>query len=160
MIKNNKEYYQENKEEILKNKNEYRKTRRKNDPIWKLMGSISRQVNYMLKGKKAGRSTKDLIPFTVEQLIEHMETWFNEPGNEWMNWDNQGVYNPKTWDHGGKIEDKTTWVWNLDHIKPISHFNVEDPDNAENDPEFLECWDLSNLRPLSAKQNVEEGNRR
>ncbi len=135
------------------------KNRRKNDPIYRLMRSMSIQVYLMLKGKKAGKSTEKLLPFTKEQLKEHIEKWFKEPGNEWMNWENQGVYNPKTWDHGGKIEDKSTWKWQLDHKKPISHFNIN-IENPENDPEFQECWDLSNLRPLSAKQNIIDGNRR
>jgi hypothetical protein len=28
------------------------------------------------------------------------------------------------------------------------------------DEEFKKCWALSNLRPLSAKQNILDGNRR
>ena len=66
-----------------------------------------------------------------------------------MNWDNQGIYNPKTWDDN----DTTTWKWQIDHIIPESDFNYITP----NDPEFKECWALKNLRPLSAKQNILDG---
>jgi len=158
-----KEYYQKNKNEILEirqiyyqeNKGEiykYRKNRRKHDPILKLIGNISREVNRMLKGKKAGKSTRKMLPFTEEQIIEHMEKEFNKPGNEWMHWKNQGIYNKDKW----KDDDSSTWFWNLDHIKPISHFNIKEP----GDEEFRKCWDLTNLRPLSAKQNITNGNRR
>ncbi len=165
--KYSKKYYQENKKDIkiyssnyrknnlkiiLSKNNLYKKNKLKKDPIYKLYTNISRIVNHMLKGKKAGKSTKKILPFTEEQLIKHMEGYFNKPGNEWMNWENQGFYNIKTWNN----EDKSTWVWNLDHIKPISHFDIQEP----GDVEFRACWDLSNLRPLSAKQNILDGNRR
>jgi len=151
-----KEWYQENKEEINKKNNKRKNIRRQSDPLYKLMDNISAQVRHMLKGKKAGKSTKNLLPFTTEQLIEHMEKLFKEPGNEWMNWGNQGVFNVDKWNE----ENSLTWVWNLDHITPVSHFDITDLEHPENDKEFLECWDLSNLRPLSAKQNIEEGSRR
>jgi len=165
--RNKKQYYQENKEEISKYRQEnkksikeyareYQRNRRKNDPIWKFMRNISVKVRNMLKGKKAGKSSKNILPFTEKQIIEHMEKWFNEPGNEWMNWNNQGAYNIDTWDP----EDSSTWKWQLDHKTPISRFKNIDIEHPETDPEFHECWNLSNLRPLSAKQNIEEGNRR
>jgi len=151
-----KQYYQENKKTVNKNTSEYIKNRRKNDPIYKFMRNISREVNYMLKGKKAGKPTKNLLPFTTEQIMDHMEMWFKKPGNEWMNWGNQGVYNVDKWDDN----DSSTWKWQLDHETPVSHFDIKNLEHPENDKDFLKCWDLSNLRPLSAKQNISEGNRR
>jgi len=143
-----KQYRQEHKKEGNEYKRKYKKERRKSDPIYKFMSNISRIVNFMLKGKKAGKSSKDILPFTEEQIIEHIETEFKKPGNEWMHWGNQGVYNYKTFDKNPK--------WQLDHITPISHFDIQEPGDAE----FIACWDLSNLRPLSAKQNIIDGARK
>ncbi len=41
----------------------------------------------------------------------------------------------------------------IDHIKPVSRFNLDDPD------EFLDCCHYTNLQPLLAKDNMEKGNK-
>ena len=69
-----------------------------------------------------------------------------------MNWENHGIYDSETWDDN----DQSTWTWQIDHIIPHSKFNY----HSMKDKEFLECWDLKNLRPLSSKQNIIDGNRR
>lgn len=46
--------------------------------------------------------------------------------------------------------------WQLGDIIPQSIFPYITMDCEE----FRKCWDLSNLRPLSAKQNILDGNRR
>lgn len=45
--------------------------------------------------------------------------------------------------------------WEIDHIVPVSAFEYESPD----DPEYKECWALSNLRPLCKFENRAKGNR-
>jgi hypothetical protein len=66
-----------------------------------------------------------------------------------MNWNNQGKYNPKTWDD----TDPATWKWQLDHIGPRSDFAFD----SMTHPNFKKCWGLSNLRPYGAKQNCLNG---
>jgi hypothetical protein len=165
-------YYQKNKKRISKQHNEYnskpknkikknerakiwQKNKNKIDVSFKLMRNISRLVNFMLNSQgssKMGKSCKNYLPFTKKQLEEHIEKQFLEPGNEWMTWNNQGVYNFSTWDDN----DKSTWVWNLDHIIPQSRLKYDSMEH----PNFKKCWELSNLRPYSGKDNVSEGNRR
>ena len=41
----------------------------------------------------------------------------------------------------------------IDHIKPMSRFNLNNPD------EFLDCCHYTNLQPLTAKQNMEKSNK-
>jgi len=41
----------------------------------------------------------------------------------------------------------------IDHIKPVSRFNLDDPD------EFLDCCHYTNLQPLLAKDNLEKHNK-
>jgi len=142
------DYYQENKEYLNEKARIYNKQRRINNINFKLKQNISSLIREKLKGKKNGKSTLKHLPYTMEELREHIEKQFSEPGNEWMNWDNWGVYNRKTY--------ATNPTWNLDHKTPHSRFKYEDMDCQE----FQECWALSNLRPYSSKKNVEEGDRR
>ncbi len=67
------------------------------------------------------------LPFTVDELIEHMESRF-QPGMWWGN-------------HG---------EWHIDHIVPKSHFKFKEI----GDVVFLKCWSLENLQPLWAKDNL------
>lgn len=81
----------------------------------------------------------------IERLWTHLEECFKLPGNEWMNRSNHGIYNVKTHD--------TNPTWNLDHIIPHSLWKYK----SMEEPLFCLCWDLSNLRPLDARQNIIEG---
>lgn len=70
----------------------------------------------------------------------------------WMNWNHYGIYNVKTWDDN----DPSTQIWQLDHIIPQSKL----PCTSMIDSNFQKCWALENLCPLSAKQNIIDGNKR
>jgi hypothetical protein len=145
----------ENKLKRNKRSNIRRKERRQNDPAYRLMNNVSRLVNFMLNSQgssKMGESCKNYLPFTKEQLEEHVEAQFKLPGNEWMNWDNQGVYNPKTWDDN----NSSTWFWHLDHIVSQARLKYD----SMKHPNFKKCWSLDNLRPYSAKLNVIERDRK
>lgn len=150
-----KKYYQKHKKVISekskiwkrKNKeknNELRRKREnekfKTDPVYKLNKQFSEAIRVALKGKKGGRKWESLVGYTLSDLKNHLESLF-EP---WMNWENHGVYKL----NGPK-------VWNIDHIIPKSWFNYTSPE----DPEFKECWALSNLQPKEAKRNIIKGNK-
>jgi len=92
------------------------------------------------------------LPYTIEELKAHIEKQFLRPENNWMNWGNHGAYKLKSWDD----KNNSTWVWNIDHIKPHSNFKY----TSMEDESFKKCWALENLRPYSAKQNIKDGNRR
>ncbi|MGI0058151.1 MAG: hypothetical protein ACREBJ_00145 [Nitrosotalea sp.] len=87
----------------------------------------------------------DYLPYSFDELKGHLERQF-EP---WMNWNNRGKYDVKTWNDN----DSSTWVWQLDHIIPHSTF----PYTSMQEQTFKNCWALTNLRPLSAKQNQLDG---
>jgi hypothetical protein len=82
------------------------------------------------------------------QLLDHLKCNFEI----WMNFDNYGIYNPGAWDDN----DQSTWTWQIDHIIPHSFFNY----SSMEDDNFKLCWQLKNLRPYSAKQNILDGNKR
>lgn len=110
---------------------------------------VKRRVGALLRNGiwKQGNKTFDILGYTPNQLISHLESLF-EP---WMNWNNWGIYNPDTWND----EDSSTWTWQIDHIKPISSFDISD----FQDPLLRVCWSLDNLRPLSAKENLLKSNK-
>lgn len=142
------EYYATNKAQIISKHNVRDKIKRKENPNFRLRGIISIAIGDALKknGKsKNGDSSLKYLPYTIQELREYLEAQF-EP---WMTWDNWGVYNSKTWDDN----DLTTWKWQLDHIIPHSTFQYV----SMEDQAFRDCWALSNLRPLSAKQNLLDG---
>lgn len=76
-----------------------------------------------------------ILPYTIEELKAHLESQF-QPG---MTWENHGL-------HG----------WHIDHIKPVCTFDFLDGDlsNPEVVKVVQQCWALSNLRPLWAKDNL------
>lgn len=82
--------------------------------------------------RKNNRSWVSLVGYTLDQLMTHLEKQFTKG----MGWHNFGE-------------------WHIDHIIPKSSFTYESAD----DPEFKECWSLSNLRPLWAWNNLSKGSK-
>ncbi len=109
--------------------------RRKN-PVHRIRNNVSRQIIHALKrshGSKRGESVLNKLGYTLEQLKEHLESQFNEK----MNWDNYGSY------------------WHIDHIYPQSLLPYE----SLEDDNFKKCWELNNLRPLEAIENIKKSNK-
>ena len=155
---NQKEYYKENIIEINKKNNQYDKNRRSTDASFRLKKAVSASIRSLLKkndSSKNGKSVKKYLPYTFEQLENHLEDLFAAPenltpdGKIWMHRENQGAYIPTKWDD----DDPSTWVWQLDHIIPHSTFKYTSMDSQE----FRDAWDLTNLRPLSAQRNFLDG---
>lgn len=144
-IKENwKNYVKNNKDKVKKVMKKYISKKEEQDPSYKLRKIL---IFKILKNVKKNTEF-DSMPYTIESLRLHLESLF-EP---WMNWDNWGKYDPKTWNDN----DVTTWKWNIDHIIPKCNYKYSSTD----DEEFKQCWALTNLRPYSAKLNVLEGNRK
>ena len=128
---------EENKEKVRAYKRRYRHSekakekRRQPDNV--IRESVSNLVRYALRqvaeGKKT-RSTFDALPYSPQDLKEHLEGLFQEG----MSWDNYGE-------------------WNIDHIIPQSALPYEDLD----DENFQKCWALENLQPLWAAENSSKG---
>jgi hypothetical protein len=145
-----KVYYKNNKQKITSKKRGYEKERYHNDPIYRFRKIISQSINKALKNggfSKSGESCIDYLGYTFDEFIEYIEAQFEC----WMNWNNHGIYDPKTWDDN----DQSTWKWQIDHIIPHASFTY----TSMEDQAFKDCWALSNLRPYSAKQNILDGNR-
>lgn len=174
---NKKQYYEENKETILEEQKAYyennfdrirvvketyrlihkeernknQKARYENDPSFRLRMNLSTAISGFLKrssSSKNGNSCSEYLSYTMSELKEHLEKQFES----WMTWENQGRYDRETWDDN----DSSTWTWQIDHIIPHSSL----PYTSMSNENFKKCWALDNLRPLSAKQNLIDGNRK
>ena len=130
-----KAYQQANRDKITKRLAANEKKRMATDPAFKMKKRVGKSVYQALKkqGKTKGGSTFSALPYTPQDLVEHLEKQFDEK----MNWDNYGTY------------------WHLDHIYPQSLLPF---DNLEH-PNFQKCWALDNLQPLEAIENIKKGNR-
>ena len=119
-------------EEVHKRRRERNKVRRKTEPAYKITESCKARIHSVLNGYK-GMTSSDLLNCTRQQLLDWLE----------YNW-SDGM----TWENHGNGEGK----WHIDHVVPISFFNVE------NEEEQLMCFHWSNLRPLYGSDNISKWN--
>lgn len=108
---------------------------RKNTPTQnRIKASMKANLASRLKNrllKKNRKSTFDLLGYTVEDLIAHLESQFK---------------NGMTWDNYGQ--------WHIDHIEPDSWFNYD----SMHHPDFKKSWSLNNLQPMWASDNLKKSN--
>ncbi len=102
-------------------------------PMGKLTHNIRKNIYVSLKGSKNRHEWEMLVGYTVDALRSHLEKQFSPS----MTWDNYGSF------------------WHIDHKIPVAAFNFEKPDDLD----FKRCWDLKNLQPLEAIQNMKKGHR-
>jgi hypothetical protein len=128
-----KKYNEKNREKLLAYKSGWQKIRRKENFRWRLDENMGVAIWKSLKNKKAGKKWGCFVEYTLDHLIKHLETKFDEK----MNWGNYGNY------------------WAVDHKKPKSLFMY----SSEKDEGFKQCWALENLQPLEKIENIKKGNR-
>jgi molecular chaperone DnaK (HSP70) len=129
-----KEYRENNIDKIRETKRNYERTRKANDPIYKLINNFRTAIYQVLKENQVQKNGHyfDILKYSPENLIEHLENKFKDN----MTWDNYGE-------------------WHVDHIKPISSFKITEI----GDKEFMSCWSLENLQPLWGKENIRKSNK-
>jgi len=98
----------------------------------RLSKSMSGGIRRSLRDDKINKHWEEFVPYTLGQLKEHLENLF-QPN---MSWNNYGE-------------------WHIDHIKPISKFNIISHDCKD----FKECWSLCNLQPLWRLDNLKKSNK-
>lgn len=120
--------------------NAKRSQREKDHPEFRLRNRLRIGIWAALRfwgGNKGGRSILKHLPYTMAELRTHIESLW-EP---WMTWENWGPL------------EKGRRTWQIDHVIPQVRLPFKDFD----DPNFLKCWSLSNLRPLESSKNVSKG---
>ena len=120
-----KEYNQQNKEY----KRQWAQNQRQNNIQYKLKENIRSRIYQSLQNKSD--SSEMLLGCSIEEYIVYLEQQFDKN----MNWNNYGTY------------------WEIDHINPISKFNLTDVN------EIKICFNYKNTRPLSIDENRKKGDK-
>jgi hypothetical protein len=132
------EYHQKWREKNIDKHREYKrkyeKHRKDTDPLYKLISNFRTAIYQVLKENRVDKNQSyfDVLQYTPEQLIVHLEKQFTE-----------GI----TWENYGE--------WHVDHKQPISSFNIQEM----GDSEFMKCWSLENLQPIWGEENIRKSNK-
>jgi hypothetical protein len=119
--------YSKKPDQIARRKNYINKRYAKNLDF-KLGLNLSNRIKKALKGYNKGSSrTIKLIGCSIAELKKHLEKQFLPS----MTWENHNIKG-----------------WHIDHIRPISSFNLSDPEQQKI------CFHYSNLQPLWAEDNL------
>ena len=110
---------------------EYIIKRKKESPQFKLSILLRNRLLKALKRKSKHGSAVKLLGCTVEQATSYLASKFKKG----MTWDNHGK-------------------WHIDHIQPLSSFNLEDSS------QLSQACHYTNLQPLWAKDNIHKHARR
>lgn len=117
-----KEYYSKVKDKKIKYTVAYTKKRIQNDPGYKQRHMLGiKMVNFISSIKNANT----FLGCDIVYFIKHIEEKFTKE----MDWNNHGI------------------VWELDHIKPISNFDLTQ------ESEQIKCFHYTNLQPLLKHKN-------
>lgn len=117
-----------------KNRQKWQSHRYHSDPAFRLGQCMKQRIYKVLRPtslKKAGRKTIAMIGCSIEFLREHLQQKFKEG----MAWNNYGTH------------------WQVDHILPISSFNLNNPEHQR------KVFHYSNLQPLWAMENLAKSNK-
>lgn len=123
----NTEYIDSNRDKI---RNRIKK-RKKTSPVFKLSENIRNRIYQGLKGFIKTSKAEELLGCTFNEFKYYLESKFIEG----MSWSNYGT------------------GWHVDHIKPISLFNLIDPE------EQRKAFNYTNCQPLFALDNLKKSNK-
>ncbi len=112
------------------------KAKMKDDPLFiinnRMRANIAQSLKRYGRESKQGRHWEEIVGYSTSDLKKWLEKQFL-PG---MSWENYGQ-------------------WHIDHRTPITAFNYQ----TVADVDFRRCWDLKNLRPLWALDNIKKHNK-
>jgi hypothetical protein len=122
----------EEKPEIEKARRALARKRMLAHPIRSIAYRLSGTVRSAIKRQSVSKTdrTVDLIGCTVPEFMAHIAKQF-QPGMSWDNW--------------------ALDCWHLDHIRPISSFDLRDRDQQR------VCFHYTNYQPLWARDNISKG---
>jgi hypothetical protein len=129
-----KKYREQNHEKYLEYKRSLWKKYRKNNLNFKLRENLRNALRRVLNAQNT-KKTHPIFKYlgcSIEEFKEYISKQFVEG----MSWDSWG---------------KDTW--NIDHIKPCSHFDLT------KESERFECFNYKNQQPMWAPENWSKGDR-
>src|SRR5688572_8085532 len=114
-----------------KRNNAYSKARKQYDPEFKLLINMRSRLGRVLRGNSKSQTTKQLIGLDFEIFTKWIEFQFEEG----MALQNYGS------------------IWHLDHVLPISSFNLLEEE------ELHKAMNWKNIRPLPPVKNIKKSNK-
>ena len=142
-----REYHQNNKEKVAAGKRRWKKknkdhltvyyrnyvrTKRQNDPVYRLRCALRTRMNQAVKAAGLGKkcaSSSELLGISYQGLKEWLEAQFTEG----MTWENRSD-------------------WHVDHRVPCDAFDMTVPEQQRI------CFWYKNLQPMWAKDNIQKSN--
>jgi hypothetical protein len=131
-IQYRKDYISKNKDWWRKYEREYRYSRRQEDMFFKIKGNLSSRLSDLIQNRGLGERTVELLGCDKDTFLNHLKSQFTEG----MTWENYGLKG-----------------WHVDHIIPISSYDLT------NEDEVKKACHYSNLQPLWWQDNLEKGNK-
>lgn len=119
-------------ESWLEHKREYEKRWKNEDKSRRIAASIRCKLWELLMGQRKHYKFREMLGCDDTFLKKHLESLFIDG----MSWDNYGQYG-----------------WHVDHIIPLSSFDLKDPTQQ------LMCTHWSNLQPLWWQDNLSKGSK-
>ena len=123
-----KEYYSKVKDRKIKYTVAYTKKRIQSDPSYKQRHMLGIKLTTFIRSIK---EANNFLGCDIVYFIKYIEEKFTEE----MSWDNHGI------------------IWELDHIKPISSFDLTQQS------EQIKCFHYTNLQPLLKSENRKKLNK-
>jgi hypothetical protein len=123
-------YYVKNRDNIIFKTMTRNLQKRRNDPFYRVLHNLRSRLSKVLKGTYSSTYAVKFMGCEKAALKTHLKSRF-QPG---MSWNNYGK-------------------WHIDHIKPLSSFNLFDEKEVK-----LACR-YTNLQPLWAIDNLRKGNK-
>jgi hypothetical protein len=124
---NHKDYY---KQDEIKNKQKAYITKRYNeDTIFRIRCTLRARLRAAIKNDHKAGFAIDELGCSIEDFRVYLESKFQPT----MSWENYGLYG-----------------WHIDHIKPLSKFNLTDPEQLK------QACHYSNLQPLWSEENMQK----
>jgi hypothetical protein len=114
-------------------RNNFRAKQRETNPIYRITHNLRRRTLLALHGHYKADTTIKLVGCSAEELKKHLESLWTEG----MAWENYGL-------HG----------WHIDHIIPLSSFDLSKEEDQR------KALHYSNLQPLWAKDNLAKSNKK
>lgn len=122
-----KKYREKNKEKILEKNKKWKHKKYHSDINYRIECILRARLYKCLSGMKKTNKTLSLLGCSVDEFKLHIEKQFKGD----MSWNN--------WSHD---------TWHIDHIRPISSYDLSDPEQQK------ECFHYTNLQPLYASENL------
>jgi len=109
----------------------YSNARNRYDPCFKLYGNMRSRLGAVLRGKSKSQTTRQLIGVDFETFSKWIKFLFEEG----MTMEGYGL------------------IWHIDHVLPISSFNLLEEE------ELFKAMNWMNIRPLSPFKNIQKSNK-